>query len=125
KPGSDVEVSYVRGGKKQTAQLKLLRRPLDLIRPEAENFLLHEPELPPDFEAHPSLELVLDRVGPALPDPEAMKAANEELTTGVWLAEQPDEQTLELRKTLRDLKLEVVKRFRLVKVPEQEIDNRE
>ncbi len=125
RPGTEIEITYTRGGKSHTVPLKLARRPLDLIRPEAENIFLHEPELPPDFKHHPSLELQLDRVGPVQPAPEVLNAANKELADGVWLAEQPDEQTLELRKTLREVKLEVVKRFRLVKVPEEHLGDRE
>ena len=122
---AEAQLTYLREGNQQTTQIKLTRRPLDLIRPEAENILLHEPTLPPNFEHHPSMELTIASLGPAVPAAEVLQEANQQLATGVWLAEQVDRNTIEFRKTIRALNLEAVKRFRLVEVPEEERPNRE
>jgi YidC/Oxa1 family membrane protein insertase len=125
KPGTKVEVEFLRNGAQQKATVSLIRRPLDLIRPEAENVLLHERKLPANFTQDPSLELTIDRVGPTRPDKEVLEKANRELAEGVWLATRIDDSTVEFRKTLRTLKLEVIKRFRLAEVPQDKRDDRE
>jgi len=119
KPRDSVEVSFRRGGREQTLTLLLASRPLDLLRPEAENVLLHHDTLPEDFEHHPSLEVALLKVGgKSMGDP-VLEQANHDLATGVWVVKSRGNDRLELSMVLPKLRLEVVKRFGLPSVPEE------
>lgn len=124
KPGHKVTVNFERSGKAMSVEVALTERQLDLIVPEAENILLHEDALPNDFEVHPSLEVTIENYGPREVEQGILDAANKELTTGVWLVTQLDDDTLEFRKTLRDLRVEVVKRLKAVQVPKELRDDR-
>lgn len=125
KPGQSIEIAIQRDGKTQQLTAKLIREPLDLVRPEAENILLHSDELPKDFQAHPSLEVSLASVGPQPPAEADLKKVNEELASGVWAVDEGSDDELTFSMVLPEVGLEAIKRFRIVKAPDEERGNKE
>lgn len=119
-PGETILLTVLREGVEQVLTARLIRRPLDLIRPEAENVLLHEKRLPEPYIHHPSLELQLRKVGPREVAQQDLAEANEALATGAWTTERPAENIVEFTKRLPRLGLEVVKRLKLVRVEDEE-----
>lgn len=123
-PEDIVKLTIERGGVAKTLTATLIRRPLDLIRPEEENILLHSDSLPEEFEHHPSLEISLRKVGPQEPVPADLQSANRELATGLWQLEKMGDDTLQYSMVLPKLQLEVIKRFTIAKTPEDVADER-
>ncbi|QDU57788.1 YidC/Oxa1 family insertase periplasmic-domain containing protein [Aeoliella mucimassa] len=115
KPGEEVTVTVQRGGAAKTLTAKLIRRPLELIRPEQENIFLHSDKLPPEFEAHPSLEITISRIEPYNGTVQAFDKANAELVTGVWAVDDTVADQLTFSKVLPELGIEVVKRLKIAK----------
>jgi YidC/Oxa1 family membrane protein insertase len=62
RPGNDATLVVERGGARQTLLATLGRRPLEVIRPEAENVLLRTKKLPDDFKAPSSFLFTLQEV---------------------------------------------------------------
>ncbi len=123
KPRNELKLVVSRNGATQQLTAKLVRAPLDLIRPESENIALFSDELPADFVAHNSFELQISSIGPIKPADDVLKTVNEELRTGNWIVDQPNVDSVVFRKRVPELKVELVKRFTLDRVPEDEIDN--
>ena len=121
KPGEQATITVNRDGTDQKLTAKLIRRPLDLIRPEAENIMLHSEQLPDDFEQHPSLEISISKVeSPNAASKAALKKANNDLVHGVWAVDETVADQLTFSKVLPDLGLEVVKRFKIAKSAQDE-----
>lgn len=120
--GSEVELSVTRPEQSRPRKVKatLTRRPLAVMRPESENIFLHGDTLPADFQDVPSFRIMLDRVGTLKSDSEEIKAANTELTLGTWQVEEQSASGVTFRKRITELGIELVKRFELVEVPEEE-----
>lgn len=120
--GSEVQLTITRPeqSRERTVTATLARRPLAVIRPESENIALHSKALPADFKQVPSFLVRLDRVGTAERDSSEIKAANERLTSEAWQIEEQSSRSVTFRKRLVDLGIELVKRFELVEVPEEE-----
>lgn len=123
-PGDEAQLTIERGGEEQKLSATLIRRPLDLIRPEAENILLHSDALPDDFEHHPSLEIALRKIGPEEVAEADLAKANRELAKGLWQANSLSDDKLELTMLLPELQIEVIKRFTIAKTPEESQDER-
>ncbi|MGI9456196.1 MAG: membrane protein insertase YidC, partial [Aeoliella sp.] len=119
KARDSVEVTLLREGAKKTISVPLIARPLDLIRPEKDNILLHSDTVPEDFEDHPTLELSLQKVGPQPVAEEDLAVANRELANGVWAIKTPADNRVEFSMILPRLGIEVVKRFEIPSVPEE------
>ena len=126
-PKRELKIELRREGNPQTVTAQLRRRPLDLLRPEIENLLLHTPKPPEGFQSNPSFVVRLKNVsGRTVADP-LITAANEELAHGMWAVEEPEEpkrDKVTFRKSLPDLGLVVIKRFSLVKTPEDQLKNK-
>ncbi len=123
KPRNELKLTVNRNGATRSLSAQLVRAPLDLIRPEAENIALFSDELPEDFFERNSFELQISSIGPVKPADEVLKAVNETLRLGDWMVDEPDADTVVFRKRVPELKIELVKRFTLDRVPETEIDN--
>lgn len=124
KPGQEATLTVSRGGQKQSLTTKLIRKPLDLIRPEQENILLHSKKVPVEFEQHPSMEVTLTSVGPNKPAAGVLAGANEQLRTGVWAVDESVADQLTFSMVLPDLGLEVFKRFTITTVPAEELKDK-
>jgi len=125
KPGQEVELTYLRDGKEQSASVQLVRRPLALIRPESENIRLHSPKLAETAENLPSFLVKLEEVGNLDADDAELKEANERLATSAWEVAAADARNATFRMRLAKLGLEIEKHFRLVEVPEAQRGTRE
>ncbi|WP_425400471.1 YidC/Oxa1 family insertase periplasmic-domain containing protein [Aeoliella sp.] len=125
RPGQSVSIEVTRSGNKQSLTTTLIRKPLDVIRPEQENILLHSKKVPDDFEQHPTCEISLTSVGPNEPGKVALALANEQLRTGVWAVDDTQADQLTFSMVLPDLGLEVIKRFTIAAVPEEQLDDRD
>ena len=130
KPGHELTVTVERAGNELQLPVKLVRRPLALIRPESENILLHSDELPQGFAATPSYRLSLAKVGALTTKDIALVAANEALLNETWTIDDSDGSDdsggsqVVFRKRLPELRLEIVKRFRLPTVPKENLEDR-
>lgn len=124
RPGQSVTLSVTRGGEKQSLSATLIRKPLDVIRPEQENILLHSKTVPDDFVQHPSMEISLTSVGPKEPAAGVLAKANEQLRTGVWAVDTSKADQLRFSMVLPDLGLEVIKRFSIPAVPEEQLNDK-
>lgn len=125
KSGESITISVLRGGNQLSLSAKLVRQPLSLIRPEAENILLHRDDLPEDFEEHPSLELAIRKIGPQSVVADALEKANQQLAEGVWAVDESQAEKLTFSMVLPDLGLEVIKRFTIEKVSADQAKNTE
>lgn len=123
KPGDSISLTVLRDGEQVSLTAQLTRQPLSLIRPEAENILLHRDDLPENFEEHPSLELAIRKVGPQPVMPEVLDKANQQLAEDVWAVDTSQADQLTFSMVLPDLGLEVVKRFVIEPVSENQDKN--
>lgn len=123
KPGRDLVLETVRDGETITQTAKLRRQPLDLMRPELENVLLHTPDPPEDFESVQSFVVRLASIAGRRSDDPAVADANRRLVEEAWNIDEQDAGSVVLRKRLADLGIEFVKRYTLVETPEAERDN--
>ncbi len=120
KPGTSVKLTVARGGANHSLSADLIRKPLDLIRPEPENVLLYDEKVPADLVLHPSMQIAIRKVGPNVPAAAELEKANQQLANGVWAVDDTASDTLTFSMVLPELGLEVVKRFVIAKVPEDE-----
>jgi YidC/Oxa1 family membrane protein insertase len=64
KPGRDITLRLIRdGGEPQTVTVKLVRRPLEVVRPEIDNIRMRDGKVPPGFVDPPSYLLDIATVG--------------------------------------------------------------
>jgi YidC/Oxa1 family membrane protein insertase len=124
-PGDSITVELLRSGQAQSMTAVLIRKPLNLIRPEEENIFLHSKQLPQGFEQHPSMELQLRKVGPNEVAADVLTKANEQLAKGVWGVDDSQADKLTFNMVLPDVGLEVIKRFTIARVLPDELDNRD
>ena len=131
KPGDDIKLTVIRAGQTLKLKLTLWRRPLEVIRPEAENYAARGEELPDDEES-PSLLLSLLKGGK---DEEPVELASDQLRQGhwevgalvgekkLWQAGAQSNQHVTFRQQLLDENIVVYKTFALEPVPEEELEN--
>lgn len=143
KPGKEVALQVVRGDDQlEEIKIKLVRRPLEVIRPEAENFLMRTGSVPADLKSPPSLLLTLEQLGAENLTNEiqrATKRRNEalELQDGVvfpiatelpgialsesnWEILEQDETSVTFRQRVPKQNLEVIKRYRIATIDNAE-----
>ncbi len=118
KPRQTLKLEVKRDGTALPAPLeaKLIRRPLEVIRPEIENLLLHSEAPPEDFQPRKSLTLTLKSVGTFGADSAEIKAANEVLANGAWTTAESTAEVMAFRQRLTALELEIIKRYKLTSV---------
>ncbi|HEX6960271.1 MAG TPA: YidC/Oxa1 family insertase periplasmic-domain containing protein [Lacipirellula sp.] len=128
RPGQELKLAVQRDGNRQTLTATLERRPLEVIRPEAENVLLRKERLPEGFEAPPSFLLTLAEIDNQrlADDKEALPGVD--LHTANWRI-VPDEQgqaagdAVTFERRLPDHGLVVTKRYRLKKAADAQAAN--
>ena len=141
KPGKEVTLQVARGdGQEEEIKIELVRRPLEVIRPEAENFLMRTGEVPAALDSPPSLLLTLEQLGSktvtaqvdrakqqaagALDDEglEVKKFGIQPELPGValissnWEIESQDETSVTFRQRVPGENLEVIKRYRIATI---------
>jgi YidC/Oxa1 family membrane protein insertase len=123
-PGQEI-VLQVRHGDAppQPRTVKLVRRPLAVLRPEAENYALRDAPLPAGFVDRPSFLISIASLNnAAIPKDDAQKLANL-LESGTWELTDHDESSATFRRALPELKLELTKRYKLAQAKPQDRDN--
>ena len=145
-PGDRVTLSVVRGDTEpEDFEIELTRHPLDLIRPEAENVLMRNDRLPSDFADQPSFQFTFEQLGTSKLGQiikQAKRKAEEALTEGLgekvdipeeiagvelrngnWEILEHDESSVTFRRQLPQHNVEVIKRYRLQRVAQEELTN--
>ncbi|HEX3600699.1 MAG TPA: hypothetical protein VHU84_11190, partial [Lacipirellulaceae bacterium] len=107
----------------QPRTVRLARRPLSVLRPEAENYALRGAALPADFVDRPSFLTTFATLGNAPLSKDNAKKLSEVLESGTWELAAHDESSATFKRALPELKLEVVKRYSLAKAPANEREN--
>lgn len=108
KPGQTVELRVVReSGAPRTMTATLGRRPLEVIRPEAENLKTRKGEIPVDFQAPASFLLKLGKTG-----------EDKLIAPQMWEVVESDGSSVTFRRTLPGQQIELIKRYSLKAVPE-------
>lgn len=141
KPGETLTLQIVRGDQAPAdREIKLARRPLEVIRPEAENVLMRLDSLPFTVKSPPSFQFTFEQLGNKKLDSledisRILQAADEtgdaspaireeleevELRESNWQIVSRDETQVTFRKRLPKHNLEVEKRYRLQPVPQDE-----
>jgi YidC/Oxa1 family membrane protein insertase len=120
KPRQELMLVVERSGARQKLKVTLERRPLEVIRPEAENVLLRSESLPEGFQGPPSLLLTLQQIDnqelkdekDALPGVD-LHSANWRIVRGE--NEEADGRSVTFERRLPDHELIVTKRYVLSK----------
>jgi len=112
-------------GEQATLAVSLLRHPLDVIRPESENVLLWTDKLPKDFVEPPSFLLTLEQLGQARIAEDAEELAGIALRETHWEISAQDETSVTFRKGLPKQGIEILKHYRLEKVPAEKLDDQD
>lgn len=123
-PGQDIVLQVRHGdGDSQPRTMRLVRRPLAVLRPEAENYTLRGAPLPANFVDPPSFLTTITSLNSApLQKDDAQKLANL-LESGSWELVAHDESSATFRRALPELKLEITKRYKLARAKPEERDN--
>ncbi|MEQ8835983.1 MAG: PDZ domain-containing protein, partial [Lacipirellulaceae bacterium] len=129
KPGRELSLTLERDGVEQQVTAKLVRRPLEVIRPEKENVLLWADKLPAGSRSPPSFQMTLEQIDRrTLTGENEKRAENElpklsefaelELRKAPWEISEPSQDSVTFRKRSSQLGLTFVKRYRLEETPE-------
>jgi YidC/Oxa1 family membrane protein insertase len=124
KPGREVTLRVVRdGGDPQPMAATLVRRPLEVMRPEIENIRMRNGAVPDGFVDPPSFLLSLASWnGKRLEDNAAAQLA-EVLEDGNWAITLHDESSVTFERTLASHNIRLVKRYTLKAVPPASREN--
>lgn len=115
RPRNKMTLVVGRAGGKQTLTVELVRRPLEVIRPESENVLLRNKALPAGFIEPPSMLLTLAEVGDLKLNADADELAGLDLRKGHWRIVARDESSVTFERRAGELGLTVTKRYELAK----------
>jgi YidC/Oxa1 family membrane protein insertase len=124
RPGRQITLQVRRGdAAPQAMTVRLVRRPLAVIRPEIENILMRGQQPPADFTNQPSFLVTLSSLaGQPLEDEDAKRVA-EWIEQGDWEIVDHNESIGTFRLALPDLGLELLKRYTLQPVPPDRVDD--
>ncbi len=126
RPNQSLTLVVERAGQRHTLTAKLQRRPLELIRPEAENVALRTGKVPDDFKSPPSFLMTLAEL-----DDQKLAAdkpiAGIDLEEANWRRVESDDakdgsESVAFERRLAGSGLVVTKRYVLRKAPEKEAD---
>ncbi len=120
KPGSELSLVIAREDQQQTVKAALVRRPLDVIRPESENVLLRTDKLPAGFVEPPSFLLTLDGVDRRKIPDEREELGGVDLRTGNWRIVDRDERSVTFERRAAPWGMVVTKRYELAKAASAE-----
>lgn len=105
------------------------RRPLEVIRPESENVLMRTKTLPEGFQDVPSFVLTMqsvgtDRILPATDlRPEADEMDGVAARESLWEVADSNDAQVTFRKLLPQFRLELIKRYKIESIPEDQREN--
>ncbi|HEY3392645.1 MAG TPA: PDZ domain-containing protein, partial [Lacipirellulaceae bacterium] len=123
-PGDEITLQVRQGaGPAQARTVKLIRRPLAVLRPERENYIMRDAVLPANFVDPPSFLMTLAHANGKPLDEADSKRVAALLETGNWEVATSDAESVTFRRVLPEFNLEFVKRYSLKPVPESERDN--
>jgi YidC/Oxa1 family membrane protein insertase len=118
KPGQRLTLRVQHGqNAPESRTVRLVRRPLSVLRPEIENYRMRDEEPPPGFTDRPSFLLTLAQRNGKPVDAELSKRIAELLETGNWEVAQNDATSVTFRRALPELNAEIIKRYTLSPVP--------
>lgn len=130
RPNGKFKFTIVRGKEApRELEVTLGRRPLEVIRPESENILMRDQPLPPGFQDIPSFLLTMQSIGkeriePATElRPEADEMEGVALRKSLWEVLDSNNEQITFRKLLPQFKLELIKRYKLESIPEDQREN--
>jgi YidC/Oxa1 family membrane protein insertase len=95
----------------------LRERPLEVIRPEIENYQIRNAKPPADFVDRPSFLVSLARLGDKALAADVAAQLAKWLEEGHWEVTKHDESSVTFERAIPDLKLTVVKRYTLTAAP--------
>ena len=123
KPDQELTLQIKRGDNgPQPFVVQLMRRPFAVVRPEIENYRMREAEPPKDFVERPSFLLTLSEFnGKPLSEDDAKRLAAV-LETGNWELTSHDQKSAVFRRSLPQLKLEILKKYTLAAAPADQVD---
>ena len=123
KPGSELQLTILQGDRQQEVGVTLMRRPLEVMRPESENVLMRSDTLPADSKSPPSFQFTFNQLGNAKIGAEASEIVGIDLREGNWEIVSKDETSVIFRKQLPQHGVEVLKKYRVAPVPTEELAN--
>jgi len=124
KPGGLLKIQVSQGGAPPVdLTVTLTRRPLEIIRPEVENFLMRSDVLPKELTSPPSFQLTFEQLGKTKIGKEAAEIVGVKLRESNWEVSSQDETSVTFRKRLPKYSLEVLKRYRLEPIPAEQQTN--
>ena len=114
KPGKTLQLDLKdSAGQPKQLDVELMRRPLEVIRPESENELMRSGSVPDGYNAPPSCLLTLQKVGQAQLSDKLEEIAGVRLLDSNWEVTARDESSVAFRQRVAEYGLEVIKRYRL------------
>ncbi len=121
KPGKKLVLQVVRGeGESVDRVVTLGRRPLEVIRPEAENVSMRVKKLPVGVTSPPSFQFTFEQLGNIKIAESAQEIVGLAMRDGNWEIAERDEQSVTFRIGLPKYNLEVLKRYQLQPVPAED-----
>jgi len=126
KPGAQLNLQVSQAGAPPVDLLvTLARRPLEIIRPESENFLMRSEVLPKELASPPSFQFTFEQLGKTRIGKEAAEIVGVELRESHWEVSAQDETSVTFRKRLPQYSLEVLKRYHLEPIPADQVANQD
>ncbi len=119
RPEQELTLNIVRdGGTPQTMVVKLVRRPLEVMRPEIDNIEMRHGKVPEGFVDPPSFLTSMTTLGGLPLNARDAKRIGKWLEQGNWQVTSHDETSATFERPIPAQKLKVIKRYTLVPVPE-------
>jgi YidC/Oxa1 family membrane protein insertase len=123
-PGQEITLQVVRGdGPPQAIDVKLRRRPLEVIRPEIENVQMRNGEVPPDFEGPSSFLMSLHSIDGVRLEGATRQQIDAQLRDATWEIVERNDDSVTFRSVVPELQLEFIKRYSIKEVPEDQREN--
>ena len=114
KPGASLAVELVRGeAEPQKLEVELVRRPLEVIRPDSENYRMREGEVPEDYPAPPSWLFTFEQIDAAKVSEKLSEIPGVQLRDSHWEVTEQDKTSVSFRQQVPEYGIEVIKRYRL------------
>ena len=125
RPGQTLTLQVARGaGQSVDRVITLTRRPLEVIRPEADNVLMRMKTLPAGVTSPPSFQFTFEQLNNAKIPEAAQEIVGVALRDTNWEIAKREENSVTFRKRLPKYGLEVEKKFQLEPVPPSEQKNK-
>jgi YidC/Oxa1 family membrane protein insertase len=126
KPGDEATLVIERGGARQTLVATLGRRPLEVIRPEAENVLMRTKRIPDGFKAPPSFLFTFQEVDKKKIEADAESLPGVDLHEANWRIVpnangEPAAESVTFERRVPKYGMVVTKRYRLAKASDQPV----